>query len=173
MATRSRSFPMASSTTWPHFPTCKYTHTRTKLYAPDGSLCDIICTYHRVCVFCTHVRTRTRTHCEAQRGSGQTAGERGSQWPVCAPLWWARHEPSPPLISRGPVVKVAHRPLYCLICLSHLNNTHTHTHTHTQTSTSTHRFSMVCGLYCLFIYVCNFTCVCVCVCVCVCGCGHM
>ena len=149
MATRSRSFPTASSTTWPHFPTCKYTHTHTHTtVCPDGSPCDTICTNHRVCVFCTHVRTRT--HCEAQRGSGQTAGECGSQWPVCAPLWWARREPSPPLISRGPVVKATHRPLCCLICLSHLNNAHTHTHTNVHEHTQ-----ILHGLWTLlFVYLC-------------------
>lgn len=95
--------------------------------------------------------------CEVQtrRGSGQTGRECGSQWPVCSPLWWAPHEPSPPLISLSPVVKATHRPLYCLISLWHLWDMHTRSPTHTHSPWSVD-FSICFGL---FIYVCNFVCV--------------
>lgn len=99
-----------------------------------------------VCEVQTH--THTHTLSSARRGSGQTGRECGSQWPVCSPLWWAPHELSPPLISHSPVVKATHRPLYCLISLWHLWDTHARSPTHMH-------FSICFGL---FIYVCNFVC---------------
>lgn len=150
---RGLTFPLVSSDT--HTTVC-----------PSGSLYDTVCTYHWVWEVYTHVHT----HVQAQRGSGQTGGERGSQWPVCSPLWWALHEPGPPSISHSPVVKATHRPLYCLISPSHLRNTHTFTNTYTDSSWSVD-FSVCFGL---FIYVCNFVCVCVRrVCGCAWTCGHV
>lgn len=165
MAMKSQSFPMASSMMWPHCPTCKYwcmctrTHMKTQLSAPVAAHVNLSALTAEF-VKSTHM-LHTHTH---MHKSGQTAGECGSQWPICSPLWWAAREPNPRLISHSPVVEATHRRLYCLFFLSHLWNARRHSLRRTHSPWSVDL--SVC--LCLSVILC----VCVCAAWALCGCGY-
>lgn len=112
MAMKSRSFPMASSTTWPRFLICKSCHTGNFLLPALNRW---------ACQVCTHVEhTHTQTH-----KSGQTAGECGRQWPVCSPLWWAPQQPKSPWSATVLRLK-QHTEAFNVSSPCHISETHRH-----------------------------------------------